>query len=376
MADQDYYEVLGVGRDASPEQIKSAYRKMAMKYHPDRNRDDPDAEEKFKQAAVAYEVLNEPDKRARYDRYGKAGLEGTGFRGFSDISDIFDAFGDIFGGGGIFGDLFGGGRGRRGGRGASLRCGLEIDFTEAVRGASKTIEVRRQEHCTTCKGSGAKPGTQPVACRTCGGAGQVIQAQGFFRMQTVCPTCRGEGHRIESPCSDCRGKGRTPVNREVTVHVPAGVDTGTRLRISGEGEPGANGAPRGDLYCDIEVRPHPFFERHGSDLVCNVPITYAQATLGSTLEVPTLEGPHNLRVPKGTPAGHVFQLKGRGVPDPRGYGRGDLFVQTVVEVPKKMTQRQEELLRELAELEQAHVSPQRKSFFQKLKNYFAPDDDE
>ena len=375
MAKRDCYEVLGVPRDAQPDQIKSAYRKLAMKYHPDRHPDDPDAEQKFKEAAEAYEVLGDPDKKAKYDRYGHDGLAGTGFHEFTDINDIFEAFGDIFGGG-VFGDLFGGGmrgRTRRVRRGPSLRVVVEIRLEEAARGVSKTLSVQRHETCSACRGSGAKPGTKLDTCPTCGGAGQVVQQQGFFRIQTTCPHCGGRGQRITSPCSGCRGSGRVGVSRDLEVNLPAGVDTGSRLRPEGQGEAGENGAPPGDLFCDVVVRQHPFFERHGQDLVCQVPITFSQAAIGAEIDVPVLSGTRAMKVRPGTQSGQVYRMRGEGMPDPRGYGRGDVLVQVVLETPTKLSKVQQELFRKLAEQEDKHVSPERKSFISKLKDYFSGD---
>ncbi|MBI3468778.1 MAG: molecular chaperone DnaJ [Planctomycetes bacterium] len=369
---RDYYDVLGVGRDANADEIKSVYRRLALKFHPDRNPNDPEAEKKFKEAAEAYEVLSDADKRSKYDRFGHAGLSGTGVHEFRDAQDIFDVFGDIFGGA-LFGDLFGGRRGRGGPRaGRDLRMQLDLDLFEAAKGASKTMDIRRQEICSQCGGSGAKRGTKPVTCSYCGGRGQVFQSQGFFRIATTCPSCRGTGSQIRDPCPECSGAGRVVATRTLQVDIPPGVDTGMRVRLRGEGEPGGNGAPRGDLYCYINVREHPLFHREGVNLICQVPITFAQAALGADVEVPSLSGKQPLSIPRGTQSGEVFQLRGQGMPDPHGRGRGDLVVQVIVETPKKLTKRQEELLREFAELENSHVSPERKSFFDKLREYFAP----
>ena len=373
MAKRDYYEVLGVSRDATADQVKSAYRKLAMKYHPDRHPDDPDAEQKFKEGAEAYEVLSDADKRSRYDRYGHDGLAGTGFHEFTDINEIFEAFGDIFGGG-LFGDFFGGGMGRRTRRvrrGPSLRAVVEISLEEAATGVKKTLGLHRHETCTKCNGSGAKPGTSPVRCGTCGGSGAVVQSQGFFRVQTTCPHCGGRGQRIETPCPECRGTGRVRQARDLDVRIPAGVDTGMRLRLDGQGDAGDNGAPPGDLFCDILVRPHPFFERQGSDLICQVPIAFGQAALGADIEVPVLAGKRTMKIRAGTQSGQVYRLRGEGMPDPHGYGRGDVLVQVVLETPTKLTKEQRELFGKLATLEEKHVSPERKSFFEKLRDYFS-----
>jgi molecular chaperone DnaJ len=366
---RDYYEVLDVPREASPEEIKRAYKKLALANHPDRNPGDEEAVSRFKEAAEAFEVLNDPDKRARYDRFGHAGVGGAaGAGGFSDVDDIFDAFGDLFGG--IFGRAQ-----RRGGRvrrGESLRTSLTIDLLEAAKGCARELEIRRREICDTCHGSGAKPGTTPDRCDYCGGHGQVVQSQGFFRIQTTCPACRGSGTVIRQKCPDCAGSGRTLKSFQLEVKVPAGVDTGMQLCVRGEGEPGTDGGPRGDLYVDIHVREHPLFQRSGRQLTCRVPVTYTQAALGAELEIPVLEGRHMLDIPPGTQPGQVFRLRGAGMPDPHGGLPGDLHVEIQVEVPKKLSDRQEELLRELAELEHADVSPHRKSFFEKLKDYFSP----
>jgi molecular chaperone DnaJ len=371
---RDYYEILGVSRSASVEEIRNAYRKAALANHPDRNPGDAAAEQRFKEAAEAYEVLGDRAKRDRYDRWGHEGLSGTAVHDFGDISEIFEAFGDILGGG-LFGDLFGGGRRQRARRGGDLRCDVELDLLQAARGVTRTLEVQRHERCADCQGSGARRGTTPVRCSYCGGRGQVVQAQGFIRIQTTCPACRGKGSMVQDPCPKCRGGGRVPVMRKIDVNIPPGVDTGMRLCLRGEGEAGDNGAPRGDLYCVVHVREHPLFHREGLDLVCRVPITFAQATLGAEIEVPTLGGPENLAVPRGTETGHVFRLRGRGMPSPQGRARGDELVQVYIETPKHLTSRQEELLRELAELEQSNVSPHRKGFLERIKEFFVSQQD-
>jgi molecular chaperone DnaJ len=372
-AKRDYYEVLGVAKDASADDIKRAYRRLALKYHPDRNPNDAEAEKKFKESAEAYEVLGDPDKRSKYDRFGHQGLSDTGFHEFTNAEDIFEAFGDIFGGG-MFGDLFGR-RARRGPRaGRDLRVQFELELLEAARGCSKTFDITRLELCATCRGSGAKAGSQPVTCSYCGGRGQVLQSQGFFRISQTCPGCQGRGTQIKDPCTDCSGGGRVKAKRTLQVEIPAGVDTGMRVRLRGEGEPGDNGAPRGDLYCYISVREHPLFHREGANLICQVPITFSQAALGADVDVPGLAGKQRLSVPRGTQSGEVFRLRGQGMPDPNGRAKGDLVVQVVIETPKKLTKRQEELLREFAETEQAHVTPQRKSFFDQLRNFFTAEE--
>ncbi len=376
MASQrDYYEVLGVSRDASQKQVADAYRKLALKYHPDRNPDDEDAITRFKECAEAFEVISDDNKRARYDRFGHAGVSGAsgggGGQQFSDVEDIFDAFGDMFG------DILGGrGRGRRARRGSDVRCDVTLDLIEAARGASKVIKFNRRETCDTCRGSGVPPGEEPEACSYCGGHGQVLQNSGFFRVQTTCPACRGRGSIIRNPCSSCNGEGLVVQAVERDVHIPAGVDSETRLRLEGEGEPSGAGGARGDCYCFITVRDHPLFRREGQHLICEVPIMYSQAVLGAAIEVPTLDGREDLEIPPGTQTGKVFKLRRRGMPDPRGRGVGDLLVQVHVEVPETLSPRHEELLRELAELEHANVSPHRKSFFEKLRDYFVPEHSE
>jgi molecular chaperone DnaJ len=373
---RDFYEVLGVAKNASDDEIKRAYRRLALKYHPDRNPNDAEAEQKFREAAEAYEVLSEPDKRAKYDRYGHQGLSGTGFHEFRSAEDIFDAFGDIFGGS-VFGEFFGGRR-RHGSRpGRDLRIQLDLDLLEAARGASKEFEIRRQEICAQCKGAGTKPGTSPVTCSYCGGRGEVLQSQGFFRLATTCPGCHGRGSQIKDPCTECNGAGRIAAKRTIQVNIPAGVDTGMRIRVSGEGEPGDNGAPRGDLYCYITVRDHPLFHRDGPHLICRVPISFSQAALGADVDVPSLTGTQTLSIPRGTQSGEVFRLRGQGMPDPQGgRGKGDLVVQVAIETPRKLTKRQEELLREFAGLEQVDVMPEQKSFFEKVREFFVPPEDE
>lgn len=373
---RDYYEILDVAKDAAADEIKKAYRKLALKNHPDRNPGDDEAVERFKEAAEAFEVLSDQEKRARYDRYGHAGVQGArGGAGFTDINDIFDSFGDLFGG--IFGSGGGGGGGqhggRRPGRGKSLRTGITIDLLEAAHGCSRDLEIYRHEQCDTCSGSGAKAGSIAQSCDYCGGRGQVVQSQGFFRIQTTCPACHGEGAVIRDKCSSCGGSGQEARTAKLEVKVPAGVDNGMQLCLRGEGDPGTLGGPRGDLYVDIEVEDHPLFHRDETDLTCHIPITYSQAALGAEIDVPTLNGKHELNVPGGTQPGKVFRLRNLGMPDPHGRGRGDLFVEIQVEVPHQLNERQEELIRELAELEHADVSPHRKSFFESLKDYFSSD---
>jgi molecular chaperone DnaJ len=381
---RDYYDVLGVDRKADATALKKAYRKLALKFHPDRNKGDTSAAEKFKEAAEAYEVLNDPQKRQVYDQFGHAGLERGGYqRGFSSFEDIFSMFNDVFGGGGggggggssIFGDLFGfnqSGPGSRSGmsRGSSLKCELQIPLIEAFTGVDKTIDLKRNEICKTCSGTGAKPGTSVSACPYCHGHGEIQQSQGFFSLRTTCPKCSGSGQTIDNPCSDCRGQGRSPKKRRISVHIPAGVHDGTQMRVSGEGEPGHNGGPRGDLYCIIRVTPHPFFSRSDDDLVCDVPISFSQAALGTRIEVPNLKATAVLRIPAGTQTGKVFRLRNQGMPSVYGHGRGDLLVRVTIETPKKLTPKQTEILKEFAKTEEKHVTPERKSFFEKVKRVF------
>jgi molecular chaperone DnaJ len=364
-AKRDYYEVLGVPREADAEEIKRAYRKLAMQYHPDRNVGDGEAEIKFKEAAEAYEVLSDADKRERYDRYGHAGLQGLNVPHFSDAQSVFDLFGDLFG------DVFGQ-RGRQGPRrGRDQKYEIELDLVEAAREVTKTITVAREELCGDCSGSGAKRGSRPAPCRRCNGHGVVVQSQGFFRVQQTCRACGGSGSVITDPCPACSGRGRVVARRTLEVRVPPGVDNGTAIRLSGEGEAGDPGGPRGDLYCVVSVREHAFFQRDGVNLICHVPITFCQAALGADIEVPTLDGPIVHTLKRGTQSGDVIRISSKGMPALRGGRRGDLMVQVMLETPRQLNKRQEELFRELAELEEKHVSPQRKGFLDKLKDFFA-----
>lgn len=371
---RDYYEVLQVERTADKRQIDRSYRKLAIKYHPDSNPDDDEAVAKFKEATEAYEILSDEDKRARYDQYGHAGVEGAAHQ-FGDVEDIFEAFGDLFGGG--FGDLFGGGGRRRGGRrvrpGADIRCDVTLTLEEAARGCHKDIVFRRRVACDTCEGTGAAPGSQPVTCNMCGGRGQVVQSAGILRMQTTCPTCRGAGQQIGDPCRDCRGTALRTEKAELNVEIPAGVDDGMRVRLQGEGEPSPDGGPAGDCYCFISVKAHSLFRRDGQHLILQMPISYTQAALGAEIDVPTLDGPHTLTVPPGTQNGEAFTVRGQGVIDPRSGRSGDLLVRVFIEVPKKLATKQEQLLRELADLEHDSVLPQRTSFLDKLKQFFEPE---
>jgi len=377
MEKEDYYVVLGVKRDASQDDVKRAYRKLALKYHPDKNQGDKKAEEKFKVAAEAYEVISDPEKRKRYDQYGHEGLRGGDARGFGNFEDIFDAFGDIFGGGGggggsIFEDFFGGG-GRRQAekRGASLRCDIAIDFKDVATGIEKSIEITKRDFCEDCRGTGARKGTSPVSCPYCKGKGEIHQRQGFFTIRTTCPKCQGNGKIIETPCGKCSGHGVYPKKSNIKVQVPAGIEDGSRLRVTGQGESGANGAHPGDLYCDIHIKPHSIFKRQDYDIICEFPITFTQAALGSEIEVPTILGKmRKVRIPAGMQSDDIISVKGEGFPHVRGFGVGNMLVHVVVETPTKLTPRQEELLREFAESEHKNVTPKAKSFFQKVKKLF------
>ncbi len=347
MSKRDYYEVLNVGRDASAVEIKKAYRRLAMKYHPDRNRDDADAEIRFKEAKEAYEILSDPRKKSAYDQFGHAGVSGAGGGMGGGGFNPADAFGDIFGD--VFGDIFGGGR--RGGRsqvfrGADLRYDLELELERAVAGDTVEIDVASLTGCETCGGSGSAPGSTPETCDTCGGVGQVRMQQGFFSVQQTCPSCRGEGTRITDPCEDCQGRGRVMTERSLSVTIPPGVDEGDRIRLSGEGEAGRNGGPPGDLYVEIHIKPHKLFERDGADLHCDVPISFATAALGGSVDLPTLDGQVSLKIPPGTQSGKVFRLRGKGVITVRSPRHGDLFCRAAIETPVNLTGDQERLLRE------------------------------
>ncbi len=373
---KDYYQILGVTREASEEEIKKAYRKMALKYHPDKNPGDKQAEQRFKEAAEAFDVLSDADRRSRYDRFGVDGVRSAGARDFSNAQDIFSAFGDVFGGGGgsIFEEFFGGGM--RGGRGSRVAMGedlgaeLTLTLEEAAAGATRTITLHRLAGCETCHGSGARPGTNATTCSLCNGIGQVQQAQGFFSIRTTCPKCRGQGRTIEDPCSACGGTGRARKTEDLEVKIPAGVHDGSRLRLPGHGNSGLYGGPPGDLYVMIDLEPHPFFERAENDIVCEVPVSYTQAALGGKVEVPTLGGKAMMTIPAGTQSGEILRLKGQGFPSLDGRRRGDELVRVVIEVPRRLTQEQEQLLRRLAELEAKEVGSGRKRFFDKLKTYF------
>ncbi len=369
--------MLGVGKNASPDDIKRAYRRLAIKHHPDKNPDNKaEAEAKFKQCAEAYEVLSDSEKRRRYDQFGHEGLRGMGMRDYTHMrwQDIGSVFEDIFGFGDL-GDLFGmGGRraGRRTGpaRGYDLETAVDLTLNEIAKGAEKTIEFTRQDICPECTGSGSAKGTSPGKCPTCAGSGQVARGGGFFQMVSTCPQCRGSGRVITNPCKNCRGTGRLPKKRVVSVKIPAGVHEGQGIRVASEGEPGRSGGPRGDLYCYVRVKPHEFLERNGNDLIAVVPISFTQAALGATINVPSLNGTKQLKIPPSTQYGSVFRIKGQGLPDIRSRRTGDQLVQVIVETPEKLNKRQEELLREFARTESKRVSPKAQGFVEKLKKYF------
>jgi len=348
MEEKDYYKILGVSRNATEDEIKKAYRKMALQYHPDRNPGNKEAEEKFKLASEAYEVLRDPEKREIYDHYGIEGLKGTGFTGFRGFEDIFSAFSDIFD------DFFGFGTGyRRKTRprpGADLRYDLKISFFDAAFGKETEIEIPKNVTCEACYGTGAKSGTYPTTCPNCRGTGQVTRSQGFFTISTTCTQCHGEGKVILNPCKECRGTGKVRKNKKIQIKIPPGVDTGSKLRIRGEGEEGERGGPPGDLFVFIYVEPHEFFQRDGDDIICQIPISFAQAALGAEIEIPTLNGKRTITIPKGTESGEIFKIKGEGFPRIKGHGKGDLVVQVIVKTPKNLTKRQEELLREFEEI--------------------------
>jgi molecular chaperone DnaJ len=366
---KDYYELLGVNRSASEEEIKKAYRKLALQHHPDRNPGNKQAEETFKQVSEAYQVLSDAQKRAQYDQFGHAAFGDNGpFAGGFDFSAGFD---DIFGD--IFGEFFGGGSRRRGGRsrGEDLRYNLTLSFEEAVAGTEKKIKIPRHGTCENCRGNGAQPGTAPQTCPTCRGRGQVSFQQGFFSVSRSCTQCNGQGSIIKEPCATCAGAGRVRKMHTLSVKIPPGVDTGSRLKLRGEGEtaPGAAGSP-GDLYVVIEVEPHPIFVRDQLDILCDLPISFVQAALGAELDVPTLEGKVKMKIPAGTQSGKVFRLKGKGVQDVQGYHQGDQLVRVSVETPTHLTARQKELLKEFAALGGEDVNPLSKGFFEKVKELF------
>jgi molecular chaperone DnaJ len=360
MTKRDYYEILGTSRNASESELKKAYRQLALKYHPDKNSGDKDAEEKFKEAAEAYEVLKDPEKRNIYDQFGHEGLKGRGFKGPSGFEDIFSSFGDIFG------DFFGASRGPT--TGADLRLDVTITFQEAAFGAKKEIDITKHAECDICHGSGASPGHSPQRCTTCHGTGQVVRAQGFFSVSSPCPTCYGAGQIITDPCRQCRGEGRKQIRKMVSINIPAGVDDGSRLRLRGEGESGPRGMPPGDLYVFIHVEAHDFFHREGSDIHCRLNLSFSQAALGAEIEVPLLdEGKTRvITIPAGTQNSESHRIPGAGIPNLRGHGRGDQIIHFSVETPRKLNSRQKELFKELAEIDGKPVKETLKGFFQKL----------
>src|SRR5215470_19444520 len=375
MSKRDYYKVLDVPRTATEAQVKQAYRRLAMKYHPDRNPSDRDAEERFKEAKEAYEVLTDGHKRALYDQHGHAGIEAAARGGGRGPFGAGDAFSDIFGD--VFGDIFG--SARRGGRsqvfrGADLRYELEIDLDQAVFGHAVELEVPKLAECETCHGSGAAKGSKPETCDTCDGSGQVRISQGFFQLQQTCPRCRGAGSVVRNPCDSCLGQGRVRKTKTLSVKVPAGVDTGDRIRLGGEGEAGRNGGPPGDLYVEVQVREHPIFERDGEHLSCEVPVSFATAALGGTVNVPTLEGDVSLKIPAETQSGRIFRLRDKGVKPVRGGARGDLFCRVVVETPVHLSAEQRDLIKKLEESLRAHAgkhAPREKGFLEGVRRFFS-----
>ena len=372
---RDYYEILGVQKGDDVNTIKRSYRKLAMKYHPDRNKDDAEAAEKFREVTEAYEVLSDKEKRARYDQYGHAGVDDQmndfwARGGFQD-SHAFRDFGDVFGD--VFGDIFGFGGGAGGGRpnrGSDLRYQLEMSLEDAASGREVELEIPKHVACGTCKGSGARPGTNPVPCRTCGGHGQVQMQQGFFALRRTCPECQGQGTKIESPCTDCSGSGRVQTIKKLKVRIPSGVYDGAQVRVGGEGEAGPQGGAAGDLYIVVRLKKHAMFERDGADLYCDMPITFPQAALGAEVDAPTLGGRIKIKIPAGTDSGRVFRLRGKGVPDIRVNRTGDLFVRVNVAVPKKLSRQQEDLLRQFANETGDEVYPERASFLDKAKHFW------
>ncbi len=372
MAKHDYYEVLGVNRDASDEEIKKAYRKLAMKWHPDRNPENPKAEERFKEAKEAYEILTDAQKRSTYDQFGHAGVDPAAAAG-AGAGAGFQGFGDIFSD--IFGDIFGGGRAGRSNvfRGADLRYNLEVPLEQAARGFETKIRIPTLAECATCHGSGAKPGTQPQTCTTCRGSGQVRISQGPFSIAQTCPRCHGSGRMVANPCPACAGAGRVKHQKTLSVRIPAGVDEGDRVRLSGEGESGVNGGPPGDLYVQVHLRPHPVFQRDHDDLHCEMPVSFATAALGGDIEIPTLDGSARIKVPAETQTGKTFRLRGKGIKGVRSQAAGDLFCHVVIETPVSLTERQRELLREFEAISQhdpARHNPRSKGWFDKVREFF------
>jgi molecular chaperone DnaJ len=376
MAKKDYYEVLGVNRDAADDEIKKAYRKLAMKFHPDRNPDNPKAEEQFKEAKEAYEILSDKQKRGAYDQFGHAGVDpsagGAGMGG-AGMGGFADAFSDIFG------DIFGGGRAGGGGgrsnvyRGADLRYNLEVSLEDAARGSETRIRIPTMAECESCHGSGAKKGTEPKTCPTCGGHGQVRMQQGFFSIQQTCPKCHGTGRYVADPCASCHGAGRVKQHKTLSVKIPSGIDEGDRIRLSGEGEPGVNGGPPGDLYVQIHLKAHAVFQRDHDDLHCEMPVSFTTAALGGEIEIPTLDGVAKLKVPAETQTGKVFRLRGKGIKGVRSIGHGDLLCHVVVETPVSLTDRQKELLKEFDEISRgnsARHNPKAQGWMDRVKDFF------
>jgi len=368
MVQKDYYEILGIQRNATDSEIKSAYRKIALASHPDRNPNNPEAEKRFKEASEAYQVLSDAEKRRIYDQYGHDGLKGRGFSGFSTFEDIFSSMG------GIFEEFFnfGGGRRRAGARrGADLRLDLEIDFEEAVFGVVKDVSIDRHQTCGRCSGTKMEPGSSAATCPTCGGAGQVRRSQGFFTLNTTCPHCRGTGQIIQQPCKECGGKGTVLENGKLSINIPAGVEDGNQLRLSGKGESGEGRGAAGDLYIFLHVRPHEYFQRRGNDLIAELPISFCHAALGATIEAPTLEGATTVKIPKGTQPGETIKVAGQGVPFVQGYGRGDLIFLVTIDVPRRLSKEQERLLMEFSKLSQDAKSVKtrkKESWFDKIKD--------
>jgi molecular chaperone DnaJ len=372
MAKRDYYEVLGVNKDASADEIKRAYRRMAMKYHPDKNPDNKEAEEKFKECAEAYEVLSDQQKRQRYDQFGHDGLRGMGMRDYSHMrwQDIGSMFEDIFGFDSFFSDIFGSRKAHRGpSRGYDLETGVELSFKDVANGVEKTIEFTRQDNCPDCNGSGAASSKGMSNCPVCNGRGQVARGGGFFQMVSTCPRCKGSGQIITDPCKKCKGSGKVPKKRTISIKIPPGVHEGQSVRVAGEGEPGRDGGPRGDLYCYVRVKEHEFLQRDRDDLIVIVPISFTQASLGATIDVPTLDGKRQLKIPTGTQYGSIFRIKNEGLPNIRSGRKGDQLVQVTIETPNKLNPKQEELLREFAKTENKKVNPKTTTFFEKLKKY-------
>lgn len=370
---KDYYEILGVPRSATQDEIKKAYRKLAVKYHPDKNPDSTEAEDKFKEVSEAYEVLGEPGKRKQYDQFGHDAFVNRRGGGQGPSVDPFDIFSQVFGGS-MFDSFFGGAGGGarpRTQRGADLRYDMEVDFEDAVFGTDTTVQIPRAETCSTCSGNGAAPGTSAKTCPHCRGTGQVTMAQGFFSVRQTCPYCRGQGETVDSPCATCGGEGRVQKRKRIQIHIPAGVDTGSRLRVPGEGEAGPRGAPSGDLYVVIHVRPHDLFRRDGSDVHCDIPIPFTRAALGGPVKIPTLSGTAEIKVPAGTQHGTVFRLRGKGVPSVRGGGRGDQHVHVVVEVPTKLNAEQRSKLEEFERAASEDTYPKLKKFLKNAKRFFS-----